>query len=91
MLRIRPGAARAIEPVRLVHGEQAVRLLDDSLLAANGVRNGFQCAPARGSAIVVVDAHDIVFAHRALHGRDILGCFQRDDLRDIGSEREPLN
>jgi len=33
--------------------------------------DGFQRAPARGSAIVVADAHDTFLAHQALHGRNV--------------------
>ena len=78
--------------MRLVHGEQTARLLGDGLLTADGVCNGFQGTPPRRSALVFADAHDIVFAHRALHVRDICGCSSiRDDPGDIGSERSPLN
>jgi hypothetical protein len=71
MLRVRPGAARTIEPMRLIHGEQAARLLDDGLLATDSVRNGFESTPSCGCALVIADTYDIVFAHRVLHDHHI--------------------
>src|ERR1700693_6106805 len=69
MFRIRPGAARTIEPVRLVHGEKTMRLFHNCHLTANGIGHGFQSAPSCGGSFVIADACNIVFAHRALHGR----------------------
>ena len=69
MLRIGPGAARAIEPVRLVHGEETARLLHDRHLAANGIGYRLQSTPPCRGSLVIADAYDIVFAHCALHGR----------------------
>ena len=39
---------RAIEPVRLVHGQKTMGLLADGHLAANRVRHGLERAPTRG-------------------------------------------
>lgn len=99
MLRIRPRAARAIKPVRLVHGEETVRLLDDGHLAAHRVRHGFQGAPSRRSSLVVADAYDIVVAHCALHNRgDVspkgnlgVGTTFPSEIMDVGTERDMLN
>src|SRR5260370_32303483 len=88
MRRIGPGAAWAIEPVRLVHGEQTVRLFDDGLLTAHSVCHSLQGTPPCGSSLVFADACEIVFAHCALHGsgnispRDayrLSGCFSVTD------------
>src|ERR1700757_683494 len=68
MLRIGPGAAGAIEPVRLVHVEQTARLFYDSLLTTNGICNSFQSPPPRRRTIVLSDTRNVVFAHYALHG-----------------------
>src|ERR1700676_4452510 len=73
MLRIGPGAARAVEPVRLVHGEETARLFYNSHLAANGIGHGFQRAPPCCSSLVLADADDIVLAHCALHSRGKIG------------------
>src|SRR5258706_2036966 len=67
MFRIGPGAAGAIEPVRLVHAEETASLLYDSPLTANGISHSFQRAPPRCSSLVVANAFDIIFAHRVLH------------------------
>jgi hypothetical protein len=69
MFGIGPGAAWAIEPVRLVHAEQTTSLSYDGYLAAYRICHGFQSAPPSRCAFVLVDAYDIVFAHCALHGR----------------------
>src|SRR6266436_6619160 len=69
MLGVWPGAAWAVEPVRLVHGEETVSLLYDRHLAANGISHRLQSAPPRCSSLVFADACDIVFAHWALHSR----------------------
>src|SRR5260370_32423640 len=68
MFRIGPGAAWAIEPVRLVHAEQTASLFYDRHLTTNGLCHRFQSAPPPCSAFVGVDAYDIVFAHSCLHG-----------------------
>src|SRR5580704_34463 len=71
MLRIGPGAARAIEAVRLIHIEQTADFLCDGLLAAYGLCHGFQGTPARCGSLVFADAHNfsdtrnVVFAHGA--------------------------
>src|SRR6202035_1818926 len=99
MLRIGPGAARAIEPVRLVHAEKTASLLYNGHLTTNGIRHGLQSAPPRGSSIVTADAGNIVFAHHALHRRGnssprdisrLTGCFHQGRSIRIGSRREPL-
>jgi hypothetical protein len=83
MLRIGPGAARAIEPVRLVHAEKTASLLYNGHLTTNGIRHGFQSAPPRGSSIVAADAGNIVFAHHALHRREMSdGSNQTDIFRN---------
>ncbi len=69
MFRIGPGAARAIEPMRLVHAEETAGLLYDIHLTANGIRDRFESTPSRCGALVLADAYDIVFAHCALHRR----------------------
>jgi hypothetical protein len=69
MFRIRPGAAWAIETVRLVHAEQTASLFHDSLLTANGICNSFQGTPPRRRTFVLSDTRNIVFAHYALHNR----------------------
>jgi hypothetical protein len=88
MFRIGPGAARAIEPVRLVHAEETAGLFQKSLLTANGICNGFQSTPPCRRTLVIADAGDIILAHCALHGRSVLG---RELLRhptDIFSIRD---
>src|SRR5882672_1757753 len=67
MLRIGPRATRAIESVRLVHAEETASFLYDGPLTANGIGHGFQRAPPRCGALVLANAFDIIFAHRALH------------------------
>jgi hypothetical protein len=69
MLRIGPGAAWAIEPVRLVHVEETASLFYDSLLTTNGICNSFQGTPPRRRTFVLSDTRNIVFAHHALHSR----------------------
>src|ERR1700730_12701739 len=100
MFRIGPGAAWTIEPMRLVHAEETAGLLHDIHLTANGIRDRFQGAPSCGSAMVVADAHDIVFAHCALHSHgDVWSREFRigrmfstgDPPWTIGSERGHLN
>ena len=63
MLRIGLGAARAIEPVRLVHVEETASLFYDSLLTTNGICNSFQGTPARRRTFVLTDTRNIVLAH----------------------------
>src|SRR5882724_10026600 len=87
MFRIGPGAARAIEPVRLVHAQETASLLDDSHLAANGICDSFQSAPPRRRTLVVSNTRNIVFAHGTLHRRasfrrDILPDWADDSIRD---------
>src|SRR5882724_6695891 len=69
MFRIGPGAAWAIEPVRLVHAKETASLLYDSHLTANGICHSFQSAPARRRTFVVTDTRNFVFAHGTLHSR----------------------
>jgi hypothetical protein len=63
MFRIWPGAAWAVEPVRLVHGEETVSLLYDRHLAANGIGHRFQSTPPRRRTFVFTNTRNIVFAH----------------------------
>ena len=63
MFRIRPGAARAIEPVRLVHVEEPPGLLDDRLLATNRICYRLQRTPSGCGSFVVADARDFVLTH----------------------------
>ena len=99
MFGIGPGAARAIEPMRLVHAEETARLLHNVHLTANGVRHGFQSAPPRGSSLVFADAYDIVFAHCALHNRgDVspkgnfgIGTMLPSEIMNVGTEHDMLN
>jgi hypothetical protein len=63
MLRIGPGAAWAIESVRLVHAEETAGLFHDSLLTANGICNCFQGTPPRRRTLVLTNTRNIVFAH----------------------------
>ena len=69
MFWIGPGAARAIEAMRLVHAKETASLLHNGHLTADRICHGFQSAPSRRSSLVFADAYDIVFAHDALHGR----------------------
>src|SRR5882672_11352884 len=96
MFRIGPGAARAIEPMRLVHAEETASLFHNGLLTANGIRYGFQSAPPGCGSLVIADACDIVFAHCALHDRGVLAedypksdghFFRPRQSMQIGSER----
>src|ERR1700722_19626589 len=91
MFRIGPGAAGAIESVRLVHAEETASLLYDSPLTANGIGHGFQGAPPCRRTLVLADASDTVFTHCALRSRgnarprDISGsdrCFPSKMIRD---------
>src|SRR5258708_38633198 len=79
MLRVGPGAARAIEPVRLVHAEETASLFYDSLLTADGFCHSFQGAPPRRRTFVLAYTRNIVFAHSALHSR---GTIRRVMLPD---------
>src|SRR4029077_17405427 len=63
MLRIGPGTDRAIEPVRLVHVEEPTSLLDDRLLATNGICYRLQRTPSGCGSFVVADARDFVLTH----------------------------
>jgi hypothetical protein len=75
MLRIGPDAARAIEPVRVVH--LSASLFYDRLLTTNGICNSFQGTPTRRRTFVLSDTLNIVFAHFALDGRGNIS--PRDD------------
>jgi hypothetical protein len=55
-----------IEPVRLVHGQQAVGFLADGHLSAKRVRDGLKRAPTCGGPGVVFDARDFMFRHGAI-------------------------
>ncbi len=63
MFRIGPGAAWAIEPVRLVHAKETASLFYESHLTANGIRNSFQGTPPRRRTLVLTDTRNIVFVH----------------------------
>jgi len=99
MLRIGSGAARAIKPVRLVHGEETASLLDDRLLATNGICYRLQSTPPSRSSLVFADANDIVVAHCALHnlgdvrpkGNFGVGTTFPSEIMDVGTERDMLN
>src|SRR5450631_1447453 len=52
MFWIRPRATRAVEPMRLIHGQETVRFINDGHLSANRIRNSFQRAPTCGGPLV---------------------------------------
>src|SRR5258708_6273110 len=81
MFRIGPRTAGAIESVRLVHAEETASFLYDGPLTANGIGHGFQRAPPRCGALVLANAFDIIFAHRALHSA---GNISPGDTTPIG-------
>src|SRR5260370_26797468 len=92
MFRIGPGAAGAIEPVRLVHAEETLSLFYDGHLTANGICYRFQSAPPSCGAFVVADAYDIVFAHRALHSRgDVWSRETFPDRTDVFHRRHSMD
>src|ERR1700756_4451320 len=80
MFRIRPGAARTIEAVRLVHGEETTCLFYHRHLTANGIGHGFQGTPPCRSSLVFTDACNIVFAHHDLHRREVSDGSDRTDI-----------
>ena len=76
MFGIRPGAAGAVEPVRLVHAEQTACFFHNRHLAANSIGHSLQSAPPCRGSFVIADADDIVFAHCALHRRGRFKSFR---------------
>ena len=52
VLRVWPGAARTIEPVRLVHRQKRFSALEDRAFLAQCLGCGMQCAPAAGRRII---------------------------------------
>ena len=52
MLRIRPGAARAVEAMGLVHRQQRLGALDRDALLAKRPGRGPERAPAAGRALI---------------------------------------
>src|ERR1700676_1042429 len=72
MFRIGPGAAGAIQPVRLADSEETASLPYDGPLTANGIGHGFQRAPPRCSSGVLTYPRNFVFAHCAPHVAEML-------------------
>ncbi len=60
-LGVRPGAARTVEALRLVHLVQGDGLAGDGHLPAQCAGYGTERAPTAGGAIVIVDTGDSVF------------------------------
>ncbi|CCK06529.1 hypothetical protein BN128_350 [Cronobacter sakazakii 696] len=68
VLRIGPGAARAVKPLRLVDFEQGNHVLLHRHLAADSVSNGLQCAPASRRSAIRRDADSTIsLFHSAPH------------------------
>jgi hypothetical protein len=63
MFWIWPSATRAVESMRLIHGQEAVRFINDGHLSANRIRNSFQRAPTCGGSFVFFNAPDFLFGH----------------------------
>src|ERR1700723_2601551 len=63
VLGIRPGATRTIEAMGLIHGQEAVRFVDDGHLPAKCLGYGLERSPAGSRALVVLNARDFLFGH----------------------------
>ncbi len=59
VLLVGPGAARAIEAIRLVGAQQRDRRLDQFHLGANRIRGGFEGAPAAGRSVIGADTGNV--------------------------------
>jgi len=82
MLRIGPTRSPGqSNPCGWFHAEETASLLDDGPLTANGIGQGFPARPTPLRALVLANAFDIIFAHRALHSA---GNISPGDTTPIG-------
>src|SRR5882757_5551403 len=63
MLLVRPGTARAIETIGLVHPQQEDRRFGQTHLLCDRLGSGFQSAPAASWRVVGADTRDIALCH----------------------------
>jgi hypothetical protein len=70
VLGIRPGTTRTIESMGLIHGQEAVRFVDDGHLPANRLGDGLERSPTGCSALVVLNARDFLVGHEPIQSAE---------------------
>jgi hypothetical protein len=57
--------------MRLIHGQKAMRFVDDGHLSAKRLGDGLERSPTGSGAIVVFNARDFLFGHGRIRSAEV--------------------